>query len=55
MGPNQINMRFDSYADPRTPDRLEAKELPMDHKDLCADLLAGQAIWTLHRIVTATP
>ena len=57
LGPNKIDVRSDSYADPRTvvaPDRLEAKELSMDHTGVNIDLLAGQVISAALAVVTVT-
>ena len=38
----------------RTPDRLEAKELSMDHTGVNIDLLAGQVISAALPVVTVT-
>jgi hypothetical protein len=57
LGSNKIDVRSDSYADPRTnvaPDRLEAKELSMDHSGSRANLFVGQAISVILPLVTVT-
>ena len=53
----KIDVRSDSYADPHrvAPDRLEAKDMSMDHTDVRTGLLAGQTISATPPVLTTTP